>query len=125
MIAGQVAPPRVLQAARGLEFAHKRGVVHRDIKPANLLRDNEGTVKVLDMGLARISAEGEVATRAELTELCGEGQEVAVDMRDAAIEFRSERYMRIAGESPKELWDKIAGLYRCGDGRFPCKRWAD
>ncbi len=44
----------IIQAARGLEFAHKRGVIHRDIKPANLLLDNEGTVKILDMGLARI-----------------------------------------------------------------------
>ncbi len=57
----------VLQAARGLEFAHKKGVVHRDIKPANLLLDNEGTVKVLDMGLARLGAEADVTTRAELT----------------------------------------------------------
>jgi len=48
----------------------------------------------------------------------GRGQRVAVDMRDAAIEFRSERYMRVNGEPPQELWDKIAGLYRCGDGRF-------
>ncbi|MFO1041718.1 MAG: protein kinase [Planctomycetaceae bacterium] len=44
----------ILQAARGLEYAHRRGVIHRDIKPANLLIDQEGTVKILDMGLARI-----------------------------------------------------------------------
>ena len=44
----------ILQAARGLEYAHKKGVTHRDIKPANLLLDNEGTVKILDMGLARV-----------------------------------------------------------------------
>ncbi len=57
----------VLQAARGLEFAHKKGVIHRDIKPANLLLDADGTVKILDMGLARIEAGGDAATRAELT----------------------------------------------------------
>src|SRR5215213_5550698 len=48
----------------------------------------------------------------------GRMQRVSIDMRDAAIEFRSERYMRLNGEPPKELWDKIAGLYRCADGRW-------
>ncbi len=55
----------ILQAAQGLQFAHAQGVVHRDIKPANLLIDSKGTVKILDMGLARI--EGESAGKAELT----------------------------------------------------------
>lgn len=45
----------VLQAARGLSYAHAQGVIHRDIKPANLLRAKDGTVKILDMGLARLS----------------------------------------------------------------------
>ncbi len=57
----------VLQAARGLAYAHERGVIHRDIKPANLLLDAEGTVKILDMGLARFSDAAEVGTQAELT----------------------------------------------------------
>ncbi len=48
----------------------------------------------------------------------GRHQQVSVAMRDAAIEFRSERYLRVDGAPPKDLWDKIAGLYRCGDGRW-------
>src|ERR1700730_18326874 len=42
---------------------------------------------------------------------CGRHQLVTVDMRPAAIEFRSERYFRIDGQSPSDPWDKIAGTY--------------
>jgi serine/threonine protein kinase len=45
----------IIQAARGLAAAHERGIVHRDIKPANLLLDSRGVVRVLDLGLARIT----------------------------------------------------------------------
>ena len=48
----------------------------------------------------------------------GRRQRVSVDMRNAAIEFRSERYLRVDGKVPDEYHDDIAGLYRCGDGRW-------
>ncbi len=46
----------IAQAARGLEHAHCKGIVHRDVKPANILIDQEGRVKILDMGLALVTA---------------------------------------------------------------------
>ncbi len=44
----------IAQAARGLSHAHSMNLVHRDIKPANCLLDKHETVKLLDMGLARL-----------------------------------------------------------------------
>jgi len=45
----------ILQAARGLRYGHKQGMVHRDIKPDNLMVNDEGVVKVADLGLVKLS----------------------------------------------------------------------
>lgn len=56
---GSLDPPRaaeyVRQAALGLQHAHEVGLVHRDVKPGNLLLCRDGTVKLLDLGLARFT----------------------------------------------------------------------
>ena len=85
----------VLKIARGLEYAHARGIVHRDIKPSNLLLGVGGSVKILDMGLARIessSSRREPLTRAG--QIMGTVDYMAPEQAfDAsAVDFRSDIY---------------------------------
>src|SRR5258708_11071857 len=48
----------------------------------------------------------------------GQSQNLAVDMRHAVVECRSERYLRVDGKPPGPAWDAIAGIYKTGDARF-------
>jgi serine/threonine-protein kinase len=54
----QEAMPLIVDAARGLVFAEKRGIIHRDIKPDNLMLTSEQRVKIGDLGLAKKAEEG-------------------------------------------------------------------
>lgn len=48
----------ILQAARGLQFAHSHGMVHRDVKPANMMINEQGIVKIADLGLVKVATQG-------------------------------------------------------------------
>jgi serine/threonine protein kinase len=61
-IPADIAVPLIKQALQGLAAAHRIGVVHRDLKPSNIMVDQEGTVKVVDFGIAK-----KIAVEAGLT----------------------------------------------------------
>jgi serine/threonine protein kinase len=67
LVAGQgpmdydTAADYIAQVANGLQHAHEMGLVHRDIKPANCLVDRHGTVKLLDLGLAKLTEDDQAS----------------------------------------------------------------
>ena len=65
------ALPVAVQITEALEAAHEAGVIHRDLKPANIKVRDDGTVKVLDFGVAKRAVTPEADTRSTLTGLDG------------------------------------------------------
>jgi len=87
----------LLQAARGLDYAHKKSIIHRDIKPANIMRNASGVVKVADLGLARLNAQQDTVDMSSLTQAGGivgtmdyMAPEQAID--STAVDHRADIY---------------------------------
>src|SRR4051794_83884 len=100
----------IYQSALGLQHALERGLVHRDIKPGNILVDRNGAVKVLDMGLARLThAEDDVITKKYDENVLGTADylapEQAIDSHEADIRA--------------DIYSLGATFYFCLTGRTP------
>jgi serine/threonine-protein kinase len=99
-----------IHACRALAAAHAAGVVHRDIKPANLFITVDGTLKLLDFGVARAGAEPDEAPDATPSglSLVGTPEYMAPEqVSGAPIDPRSD------------LWSLGAVLYELVTGRLP------
>ena len=99
----------IIQTSRGLNAAHKQGIVHRDIKPANLLTNTNDVVKITDFGLAVGQGEdGHIAGTFQYASP-EQSQGKKVDSRSDIYSLGITFYHLLAGELPFNA-DSIAGL---------------
>ena len=99
----------IRQAAQGLQHAHENQLVHRDIKPSNLIMDEEGNVKILDLGLALLNepiAEGELTGTGHVMGTADYmapeqvGDSHSVDIRADIYALGCTLYKLLIGEAP-------------------------
>lgn len=96
------------QAALGLQHAHEHGLVHRDVKPSNLMLTPDGTVKLLDLGLARTAESVDTPDPAGAT-VVRLGDLTATDLR-----VGTEKYMAPEQSTAPENVDARADVYALG-----------
>jgi eukaryotic-like serine/threonine-protein kinase len=114
----------IRQAAMGLLHAHRAGIVHRDVKPGNLMRATDGTIKVLDLGLARVSgpvsADSETNSIGTLPYMAPEQLEnsESADSRSDIYSLGATMFYLLTGQSPY-TGDYLQQVYGHRHGPIP------
>jgi formylglycine-generating enzyme required for sulfatase activity len=101
----------IRQAAAGLQAAHAAGLIHRDVKPSNLIRATDGTVKVLDLGLARLAEDADAPAAGSAESVCSPG---ASDVTSASRVIGTVRYMAPEQKHDAHAVDARADVYGLG-----------
>jgi eukaryotic-like serine/threonine-protein kinase len=95
------------QLCDGLSYAHQKGIVHRDIKPANIFLVRNGRVKILDFGIAQITA---VATQGDLTR---------TGMIMGTLRYMAPEQVRGRADHRSDIFSVAAVAYELLGGRPP------